>query len=220
MIKNAIFLFATTLLFLFASSKAQAQADAPPKFEVGAQFSSLSINDGFRARTEPGFGGRFTFNLTDNFALEAEGNIFPHNERSDAFRTGGRAVEGLFGVKIGKRYQKFGFFGKARPGFISFSQGFTEFTVVGQTGNPFTDIAVRVKRLTHFAADIGGVLEFYPTRHLVTRFDIGDTIIRLGQTTITTLTTTPGGTFAPLPLTFPTDTTHNFQFSAGVGFRF
>jgi hypothetical protein len=218
--KNAILLFTITILFLFAGSKAQAQADAPPKFEVGAQFSSLSINDGFRTRTEPGFGGRFTFNLTDNFALEAEGNFFPHNDRSDAFRTGGRAVEGLFGVKIGKRYKKFGFFGKARPGFISFSQGLTEFTVVGQTGNPFTDIAVRVKRLTHFAADIGGVLEFYPSRHLVTRFDIGDTIIHQGQTTITTLTTTSGGTFAPLPLTFPTDTTHNFQFSAGVGFRF
>ncbi|HEV7377404.1 MAG TPA: outer membrane beta-barrel protein [Pyrinomonadaceae bacterium] len=218
--KNAILLFATVLLFLFASSKTQAQTDEPPKFEVGAQFSSLSINDGFGTRTEPGFGGRFTFNLTDNLALEAEGNFFPHNDRSNAFRTGGRAVEGLFGVKIGKRYKKFGLFGKARPGFISFSQGFTEFTVVGQTGNPFTDINVRVKRLTHFALDLGGVLEFYPTRHLVTRFDIGDTIIRQGQTTITTLSTTPGGTFVPLPLTFPTDTTHNFQFSAGVGFRF
>lgn len=218
--KNAILLFATILLFLFASGKAQAQADAPPKFEVGAQFSSLSINNGFGTQTEPGFGGRFTYNLTDNLALEAEGNFFPRNNRSNAFRTGGRAVEGLFGVKIGKRYKKFGFFGKARPGFASFSQGLTEFTVAGQTGNPFTDINVRVKRLTHFALDLGGVLEFYPTRHLVTRFDIGDTIIRQGQTTITTLSTTPGGTFVPLPLTFPADTTHNFQFSAGVGFRF
>jgi hypothetical protein len=218
--KNAILLFATSLLFLFASRNAQAQADEPPRFEVGAQFSSLSINNGFETRTEPGFGGRFTYNLTDNFALEAEGNFFPHNDRSNAFRTGGRAAEGLFGVKIGKRYKKFGFFGKARPGFISFSQGLTEFTVVGQTGNPFSDIAVRVKRLTHFALDIGGVLEFYPTRHLVTRFDAGDTIIRQGQTTITTISGTSGGTFVPLPLTFPADTTHNFQFSAGVGFRF
>jgi hypothetical protein len=218
--KNAILLLAAPLLFLFAGSNVRAQTDEPPRFEVGAQFSSLSIRNVFGTRTEPGFGGRFTYNLTDNFALEAEGDFFPHNERSNAFRTGGRAVEGLFGIKIGKRYKKFGFFGKARPGFISFSQGITEFTLVGQTGNPFTDINVSVKRLTHFAADIGGVLEFYPTRHLITRFDVGDTIIRQGQTTITTFYTTPGGTFAPLSQTFPTDTTHNFQFSAGVGFRF
>jgi hypothetical protein len=218
--KNAILLFAATLLFLFTDGKAQAQTDAPPKFEVGAQFSSLSINGAFSSRTEPGFGGRFTFNLTDNLALEAEGNFFPRSELSNAFRTGGRAVEGLFGVKIGKRYHKFGFFGKARPGFVSFSQGVTEFSIVGQTGNPFSDINVRVKRLTHFALDLGGVLEFYPTRHLVTRFDVGDTIIRQGQTTITTFSQTPGGTFTPLPITFPTDTTHNFQFSAGVGYRF
>lgn len=218
--KNVQLLFAGIILLLFSSSNAQAQSSETPKFEVGAQFSSLSINEDFNPRTEPGFGGRFTFNVTDNFALETEGNFFPRPNRSTAFLTGGRAVEGLFGVKIGKRYKRFGFFGKARPGFISFSQGIVEFIPTGQTANPFTAFDVRVKRLTHFATDIGGVLEFYPSRRIVTRFDAGDTIIRFGPTTINSFSLTPGGTFVPFSQTFPSHTVHNFQFSAGIGFRF
>ena len=218
---RVILLFVASLLFLSINARAQSQADEPPKFEVGAQFSSLSIESGFGTRrTEAGIGGRFTYNMTDNFALEAEGDFFPRNDRSNAFRTGGRATEGLFGVKIGKRYRKFGLFGKARPGFVSFSQGLTEFNLIGQNPNLFSAIDVRVRRLTHFAADIGGVLEFYPSRRLVTRFEAGDTIIRYGQTTLNTFTQTSGGTFAPFSETFTGSVSHNFQFSAGVGFRF
>jgi hypothetical protein len=211
-----------TIILLLACGQhdARAQSDELQKFEVGAQFSSLSINKGGETRTEAGFGGRFTYNVTENFALEAEGNFFPRNDRLFAFRTGGRAVEGLFGVKMGKRYKRFGIFAKARPGFISFSRGLTEFTPTGLTNDPFAAFDVRIKRLTHFAADIGGVLEFYPTRRVFTRIDVGDTIIRYGQTTVTTFAGTPGGPFVPFPLTIPGDTTHNFQFSAGVGFRF
>lgn len=218
--KHAILLVATLLLFLLVSNQAQAQTTEVQKFEVGVQFSSLSVDNGFETRTEAGFGGRFTYNVTNNFALEAEGNFFPRRDRSNAFRTGGRATEGLFGVKIGKRYQKFGFFGKARPGFVSFSQGLTEFTLTGQTTNLFSAIDVRVRRLTHFAADIGGVLEFYPSRRIITRFEAGDTIIRYGQTTIDSFALTSGGTFVPFSETFTGGVSHDFQFSAGVGFRF
>lgn len=217
--RNAILILATAILLLLAGNHraAQAQTDELQKYEVGAQFSSLSIDKGGDTQTEPGFGGRFTFNVTDNFALEAEGNLFPRKNRFIAFRTGGRAVEGLFGVKIGKRYKRFGIFAKGRPGFISFSQGRAEFTPTGSATDPFQ---IRIERLTHFAADIGGVLEFYPTRRVFTRIDIGDTIIRYGKTTVTTFGLTPGGTFTPFTFTVPSDTTHNFQFSAGVGFRF
>lgn len=217
--RNVIFMFATTIILLLAGGHhtALAQSDELQKYEVGVQFSSLSIDKGGETRTQPGFGGRFTFNVTDNFALEMEGNFFPKKDRFIAFRSGGRTVEGLFGVKIGKRYKRFGIFAKARPGFISFSQGRGEFTLTGVATDPFD---VRIKRLTHFAADIGGVLEFYPSRRVFTRIDIGDTIIRYGQTNITTLGLTPGGTFTTLTFPIPSDTTHNFQFSAGVGFRF
>ena len=219
--RNAIFTAAAAIILLISGGHraATAQTDELRKFEVGAQFSSLSIDVRGDTRTEAGFGGRFAYNVTDDFALEAEGNFFPKNDRSNAFRNGGRAVEGLFGVKIGKRYKRFGIFAKARPGFISFSQGRVEFIPTGST-DPFTALDVRVRRLTHFAADVGGVLEFYPSRGVFTRIDIGDTIIRYGQTTITTFAGTLGGTLTPVSLTVPGHTTHNFQFSAGVGFRF
>ena len=218
--RNAILMAATAIIFLLSCGHqaALAQSDELQKYEIGAQFSSLSINQFGGTRTEPGLGGRFTYNVTDNFALEAEGNFFPKNERFNAFRSGGRAVEGLFGTKLGKRYKRFGIFGKARPGFISFSRGLTEFIPAGGT-DPFA-FDVRTKRLTHFAADIGGVLEFYPSRRVFTRIDIGDTIIRYGQTSTTTYGVTPSGIITPFPITVPGDTTHNFQFSAGVGFRF
>src|SRR3954468_24342339 len=124
--RDAILLLAITMLFLLFSPTISAQSNETQKFEIGAHFSSLSIDEGV-TRTEPGFGGRFTFNLTDNFALEAEGDFFPKDSQFGSFRSGGRAVEGLFGVKVGKRYKRFGIFGKARPGLISFSEGLVEF---------------------------------------------------------------------------------------------
>jgi hypothetical protein len=222
--RNAILMAASMLLLLACGQPValaqQAQADELPKFEVGAHFSSLSLDEGFETRTEPGFGGRFTYNLTDNFALEAEGNLFPRRNRLGAFRTGGRAFQGLFGAKIGKRFERFGIFAKARPGFISFTEGNFELVPTTPTFDPFAQINVRTFRLTHFAADLGGVLEFYPTRRIFTRIDAGDTIVRYGRTTVSTLNVLPSGQFEVVPVTVPGDTVHNFQFSAGVGFRF
>jgi len=57
---------------------------------------------------------------------------------------------------------------------------------------------------TQFAFDIGGVFELYPLKKTVVRFDVGDTMIQVGP-----------------QLGFPTSfTSHNLQFTAGVGFRF
>jgi hypothetical protein len=218
--RNAIILLNALALFLFVSGSALAQSsDELPKFEVDAHFTSLSIDKGFETQTEPGFGGRFAYNLTRNLALEAEGNFLPKENRV-GFRNGGHAIQGLFGIKLGKRYKRFGIFGKARPGLISFSQGLFEFIPTTTTVDPSTQILTRTERLTHFALDLGGVLEFYPSRRVFTRIDIGDTIIRYGQTRVNTLTVTADNQFAVVPITAPSNTTHNFQFSAGVGFRF
>ena len=220
--KRNVILTAAIIIILLSGGHhvALAQADEIQKFEVGVHFTSLSIDQLFGTRTEPGFGGRFTYNLTDNVALEAEGNLFPRSEQFHAPRTGGRAIQGLFGIKIGKRYKRFGFFGKARPGLISFSEAITEFVPTTATFDPSSQINIRHQRLTHFAADIGGVLEFYPSRRIFTRIDIGDTIIRYGKTTVNNLFITPDNQFVITPFTLPSDTGHNFQFSAGVGFRF
>src|SRR5688572_30473562 len=107
----ASLMFALAIL-LDVGAQAQ-EPDVPSKIEVGVQFSSLTFSTQSqqragvaavgRGKTEAGFGGRFTFNLTKHVALEAEGNFFPHEDFTD-FSTGGRLLQGQFGVKAGKRF--------------------------------------------------------------------------------------------------------------------
>jgi hypothetical protein len=195
------------------AARAQSVADDPPRREVAVHFSALTLTPSDGYRTEIGFGGRITFNLNRNVALEAETTLFPNSGRSAEPRASGWAVQGLFGVKAGKRWEKFGVFAKARPGFISFSRGKEVFDVISSTS---TLIAFDEERATHFATDVGGVLELYVTRRWTTRFDVGDTIIRYGSRTGLT------GAPPPFPQTFtlPGNTRHNLQVNAGIGYRF
>ena len=219
-----IILFSTAMMIaVFAlPGAARAQADETPRVEVGLQFSSLSFTRVVFSdtHTEPGFGGRITYNLNDQVALEAEGNFFPKKNFASSTAQGGRAIEGLFGVKVGKRFERFGIFGKARPGFVIFTNAITEINAlrVESGGELFVIPDLEFGAKTHFATDVGGVIEIYHSRRLATRFDIGDTIIRYGER--------PGAFFSGQPgggvniFTHPAETLHNFQFSAGVSFRF
>ncbi len=191
------------------------------KFEVAAQFASLNIDHS--SRTAPGLGTRLTYNVVPNIALEAELNHFPEPNQGTSRLGSGRITQGLFGLKAGKRFETFGVFGKVRPGLVSFGQ-----TILGSRfeNGRFTSISGRT---THSALDVGGVVEFYPSRRLVTRFDIGDTIIRHPCPTPTFPFPTEGDLFNPCPLGPLTTiapppkqylTEHNFQFNSSVGFRF
>lgn len=200
---------------------AQTQTDELPKFEVGAQFTSLTKPDNFNGSTEPGFGGRFTFNFNRSVALEAVGNFFPHKCRFCG-RTGensGNITQALVGVKAGKRFEKWGIFGKARPGIVSFSDGESGYVSVAN-GSTFP-FEFRQNRATYFAVDLGAVLEFYPSKRIVTRFEGGDTLINYGRRTGNFFSIDPlTGNTILVPFTLRSETRHNFQFVAGVGWRF
>ena len=217
--KTLLSLFATIVLSLFVSNvRAQSNADELPKFEVGAHFTSITKPSFSNGDTEPGFGGRFTYNINKTFALEAVGNFFPHACRGCGANSG-NIVQGLGGVKIGKRFEKWGIFGKARVGVTSFSQGDGKWVLTNPASTfPFE---FQRKRTNNFAADLGGVLEFYPTRRLVTRFEAGDTLIHYRERQTNFISLDPV-TFAPslIPFTLNSETRHNFQFVAGIGWRF
>ena len=100
------------------------------------------------------------------------------------------ATEGLFGIKAGKRIEKVGIFAKVRPGFQ-------------------TNFVVNDREQARFALDVGAVAEYYPNRHVVLRSDVGDVIIPFGNNVVG-----PGVFGRRL------GTTHNFQWSLGVGVRF
>jgi hypothetical protein len=211
--KQAQILALGTLCVFFAlPQQARAQAEDAPRYEVGGQFSILRRREP-STDTRPGFGGRFTVNLTDNVAAEAQVDFYP----GESPFKGGRMTSGLFGFKAGKRYQRFGIYAKARPGFVHFSRAFAGFTEVPTTGNPPSSFfEPQFRGQTEFAVDLGGVVEFYPTRRIVTRFDVGDTIIRYKERTTNVVVVNNG----LLPFTQPGETRHNIQFSAGIGFRF
>jgi hypothetical protein len=209
--------FGVAILIVFlVQLTALAQSQELPKFEVAAEFTTLE-REAFNGRTEPGIGGRFTYNLNRVFSLEAAGYFFP----KDCFscRNNGRVTEVLGGVKVGKRFEKWGIFGKARPGVVSFSEG--GFNVTAVPSNPFLPVAFEFNRITSFATDLGAVIEFYASKRIVTRFDAGDTIIHFNRRTSNSAGFDPlTSTFTIVPITSPARTTHNFQFMASVGFRF
>ena len=231
-----LFTLLTLTLSLFISNEVIAQ-DKVPRFEIGGQFSLLypgkpTAQFDSIAKTpykvEPGFGGRFTYNFTNEIAFDAEGNFFPGRyEFLDA--PSGHIFQGLFGIKAGKRFKKIGIFGKARPGFLTFTK-VSHLTNIGleivqvRDGRFFPREApeFRIGKASYLSADLGGVVEFYHSRRIVTRFDIGDTIIRYGAFQ------EPQSNVCPLiqpvcprtVFTRPEETKHSLQISAGVSFRF
>lgn len=231
---------------LFVCGDALAQEDVA-RFEIGGQFTLISrstptpVLDYF-SRTpphvnKPGFGGRFTYNFTNYLAFEAEANFFPRreeagllfpNQSAEFGVPGGNIYQAQFGVKVGKRFKRFGVFGKGRPGFVGYTdvnqlidiRTITATNVLGWVFRIEDPVFRRMGEM-YTSVDVGGVVEFYPSRRIVTRLDLGDTVIRYG------VHQEPVGNVCSsiIPCTTgvarrPAETRHNLQFSVGVGVRF
>jgi hypothetical protein len=218
-------------VFVRSQSTDEIRGEKLKRFEIGGQFSILRRTDmdapeelfrRVRGRipsdypvtlTELGFGARVNYNFTKNVAVEAEANFFPQDKRPNYVigvpirirEPGGRKFQAVFGPKIGIRKNKFGVFAKARPGFIILGR----YAVVEEFGStPQSNFAIISRKFnqTFLAADVGGVIEYYPSRRTVVRFDVGDTIIRYDAKGAANIN--------------PSVTRHNLQFSTGFGFRF
>lgn len=212
---NRIIFSIVTIIVCLTTCVAQSSPEELPKFELAAEFSSLGRDD-FDGRQEAGLGARFTYNLNRTFSLETAAYHFP----STCFscRHNGQITQVVGGVKVGKRFEKWGVFAKARPGVVSFSRGESTFVPAPGSSIPF---AFEINRVNSFAVDTGGVVEFYPSKRIVTRFDAGDTIIHFNRRQFNTILFDPvTNTQTLFPITVPSRTSHNFQFMASVGFRF
>ena len=216
---------------------AQAQSD-DKKFEVGGEFTffrmltrSLSFPNARLVRAEQmttveGFGGRFGYNVWKYATLEAEVNLFPNESDLEA----GRKLQGLFGVKAGKRFKRIGVFTKVRPGFMRFQKG--DYAPGGEPSGPFggsvcplqspspLDGCVHPVARTNFAFDVGGVVEIYPSKRTLIRVDAGNTTIRLDARGVAALRTFAVGSGFEVLQFAPRETWHKFQSSIGFGFRF
>ena len=113
--KTSIYLF---LVVVTLASVAVGQPHKD-KLEIGVHSSSLTVFDPDFVGdiTHGGFGGRVTYNFNRSFAADAEINFFPDKQQS--LSTEGNAIQAQFGLKAGKRFEKFGIFAKLRPGILS-----------------------------------------------------------------------------------------------------
>ena len=210
----AIAIIGSCLVLGAYQAKAQTKPSPDlPKYEAGADFTTFTINGN---QVELGAGGRFTYNINKSFAVEAAGYFSPGTCDSCPGQVTGRIAEGVFGVKAGKRFSKVGIFAKARPGFMTIGKGYFDFVPI--SGGFVNSVP---HRTTPFALDLGGVFEFYPSKRILLRADVGDTILRYPQRSFIGFNVDPV-TFAltPAQRTQPAYTTHNTQFIVGVGFRF
>lgn len=227
--------------FLVFGARGVRAQDAEGKWEVGVQFSTLSATNGEVSntsvvpclvppcptvtttaggrQTEPGLGARLGYGLNPYVTIEGEVNVFPRErDLRDLEFNGGRKIQGLLGVKVGRRYESVGLFVKARPGFVNFREGDLEQPAgtgcIAVFPPPLDCFETRGR--TDFAFDVGGVLELYPSSRTIVRLDAGDTILRSGQHRVPVASPIFGAVAVPVPAA----TMHNFQGSVGFGLRF
>jgi len=150
---NRTLFLTTTICILLFQVQAFAQATEVPRIEIAPEFSTLAVADG--GRTAAGFGARFTYNLNKNIALETSATYFP--DRCDYCFGGGAIGVLVGGLKAGKRFQRWGLFGKVRPGIVTYGQAETIFTLTGNSALPYE---IQQRGVDTFSTDIGAVLEF------------------------------------------------------------
>jgi hypothetical protein len=143
--------------------------DLPPldHFEMGTQYSSISLpvvsstcSKRPCRKNLSAFGSTFGYNFTRAFAFDSTLNFIPGQQGTKAM------VQGLFGVRMGARTEHVGIFAKVRPGFIYYESALPIREETGQGS------------LTRFAADLGGIVEYYPKRNTTWRVDVGTTLVR------------------------------------------
>jgi hypothetical protein len=158
--------------------------------ELGAQLAAHNLPE--LGETPLGYGFRFTYNGYLPFlALDSEINFFPTSS------TGNLGETQLFvGLRAGVHVSRWGVYAKARPGFVNFGGG----------GFP-----QRLTSNTHFALDLGGVIEYDVVPRIALRWDLSDVLTNFGGAT---LLAGPGYVGASL------HTQHNFQTTLGVVLRF
>ncbi|MPZ16890.1 MAG: hypothetical protein GEV06_03070 [Luteitalea sp.] len=161
-----------SVVFIAASNEVRAQVAADPRGAVGLQYSAMALD--YPDQTRSGIGGWFTYDVADWLALDTSVSFFPTNDA-----VSGRQFQALVGAKAGWRNDRFGLFGKVRPGVLHFSRRFfapdTNCPAIVPTPEScFIDGS-------NFAVDVGAVFDVYPTRSTMLRIDGGDNVIRFGR---------------------------------------
>jgi hypothetical protein len=204
-------ILARTAIFAFllcVSLRLQSQDNSKPtRFEAGPQIAFVVHGGTGLVSNDFLVGGRFTFNARHWLGVESEWGFTPQN----VVFNGGHINQFLFGPKVGIRKPRLGAFIKARGGFSSISNFTKTFDE--------TSLTQTLGRQTNPLIDLGGVIEIYPGKRWLLRYDFSDLVTQHNNNTVFTF---QSPLCASLPCTFqaPDTVTHSFYFSTGISYRF
>ncbi len=104
-------------------------------------------------------------------SLDTAAIDFPRDDHTAEFQDGGTALLAVAGVKAGVRSKRIGMFAKVRPGTILFSRALDSESITA------TGISLNTSKFADLAFDTGGVIEIYPSSHLLLRAEAGDNLM-------------------------------------------
>jgi len=187
------------------------------KWDTGIVFA-------LQPRTEPWYTNGFlnpypewgvwaSWNMSKYFSWDTTLLHSPRNPGltvNPAYQAGGRAFEALSGVKVGFRSGHMGYFAKVRPGIITFGETYRQRDDI-YCGQQVCGAKIDEGMFTDAVLDTGGIIEAYPSRHTILRFDAGSaTIFYLPKNIVNS------GISEPIP-----SSAHpSILVSVGAGFRF
>jgi hypothetical protein len=227
---SALFALLALAVCLSFGSTIQAQ-DQFTRVEIGGQFDGIRLlNTEGQPEFKPGFGARLDVNLTRRLAFESTVDFFPRNapQTIDSSSQGGRTLQALFGVRAKFiTTRRYSVYGVLRPGLTYETNNETGLNVSQVTltllnsaraegeSFPFSNSGPQ----THFTLDMGGGVEFYPTRRWIfrTEVDISPYFVR-NLPVFNVATLSPSG--APLELgTIPGTIFMPWKISLGASYR-
>jgi len=204
------FALALSAGYRFGERQAQSSSPTPSavsKFDLGAIYAlhlrTHLLDQDLEPNGGAGVWGDYSFSRWG--AVDVAAFYLPHDDHNRDYQDGGQAFDAYAGLKAGFRTRRFGYFAKFRPGIVRFAKTLEEEDITP------TAISLRIDKFTNLAFDTGGVIEFYPSRHLVLRVDMGDDILWYRARTVIV-----NGSPAPIP----GQEANSFLFLTGAGWRF
>ena len=165
-------------LFLLLTAITLFAQDNYTRFELGVQYSFIRLTTpNLGAANYSGFGGRFDWNLNRRLALESQLDFFPEQLVPLLSIQGGQTIQAVFGIRAKVvQTRHISVFGLVRPGLFHFTDA------LRSDASSSTGFSTHPE--THFAMNIGGGIEFYPSPHWVLRADIEGNPYRVPNTTV------------------------------------
>ena len=118
-----------------------------------------------------GIGAWVSWNFSKYVSWDTGAFDFPHDDHTASIQDGGTSLDAFSGVKAGLRRDKFGIFGKVRPGAVVFSRTEDRIFITS------TSAVISNSKLPSFALDTGGIVELYPSRRFIIRAEAGNVSI-------------------------------------------